>query len=421
MLHDVVTTGVAPLFQNKCRAGLSILGICIGIASVLCMMALGEGAKKLIADDIDKLGGKNMFIFTTLHWIYKNGRFRWTPERFTIKDALAIEAECPNIISVLPTSEPVNRLIKTRRGDIKYSFVEGVTDIYADWMRWEVQEGRFFSVSDLDKATQVCVLGHQAATDLFGTDSSLGQELKFGIERFNPSTFVRFRVIGVMVSRGRHFESGTSLDDTICVSLSSALKRLDGTRHVGRLTVFFTPGADVNEVIQSARAVIRKRHRNTDAFAEHWTVKWTLKRMEHFETVMKIGLVGIASFSLFVGGIGIMNMCLVSVGEKTREIGLRKSIGAKRIDIFYQFLTESICLCHCGAVLGIAGGWFAAHGMARLAVRIVPILPEWPVVLSWHWMLISVIFSMFMGVSFGVYPARRAARMSPMDALRAEN
>ena len=116
-----------------------------------------------------------------------------------------------------------------------------------------------------------------------------------------------------------------------------------------------------------------------------------------------------------------MNMCLVSVGEKTREIGLRKSVGARQIHIFWQFLTESICLCFCGGVFGIVGGWFAAHGMARLAVRIVPIVPEWPVVLSGHWILISVIFSIFMGVSFGVYPAMRAARLSPIDALRAEN
>ena len=116
-----------------------------------------------------------------------------------------------------------------------------------------------------------------------------------------------------------------------------------------------------------------------------------------------------------------MNICLVSVGEKTREIGLRKAVGARCIDIFYQFLTESICLCVCGALLGIAGGWVAAQGMARIAVRILPIVEEWPVVLSGHWVLISVLFSVFMGIAFGVYPAIRAARLSPIDALRAEN
>jgi len=116
-----------------------------------------------------------------------------------------------------------------------------------------------------------------------------------------------------------------------------------------------------------------------------------------------------------------MNICLVSLGEKTRETGLRKAVGARRIDIFYQFLTESVCLCVCGALLGIAGGWLAAHGMARVAVRILPIVDKWPVVLSGQWILISVLFSVFMGIVFGVYPAIRAAQLSPIDALRAEN
>ncbi|RKU33735.1 hypothetical protein C6499_00945 [Candidatus Poribacteria bacterium] len=153
----------------------------------------------------------------------------------------------------------------------------------------------------------------------------------------------------------------------------------------------------------------------------HWTAVATVERMEHIEKVIKIALGSIAGFSLFVSGISIMNICLVSVGEKTQEIGLRKSVGAKQIHIFWQFLTESIALCFCGGILGIVGGWLVAHGMARLAIRIVPIVPEWPVVLSLPWMLTSVLFSIFMGISFGVYPAMQAARLPPIDALRAEN
>ena len=131
-------------------------------------------------------------------------------------------------------------------------------------------------------------------------------------------------------------------------------------------------------------------------------------------------LSGVASFSLFVSGISIMNICLVSVGEKTREIGLRKSVGAKRVDIFFQFLTESVCLCLCGGVLGIGFGYLAAHGMARLAVKIAPIVPQWPVVLSLPWIPISVCVSAVIGVSFGIYPAMRASRLSPIDAIRSD-
>ena len=136
--------------------------------------------------------------------------------------------------------------------------------------------------------------------------------------------------------------------------------------------------------------------------------------------MIKIAWGGIAGFSLFVSGIGIMNICLVSVGEKTREIGLRKAVGARCIDIFYQFLTESMSLCFCGSLLGIAGGWLFAHGMARVAVRILPIVEVWPVVLSVRWMVISVLFSIFMGIIFGVYPAIRASQMAPIDALRTD-
>ena len=214
---------------------------------------------------------------------------------------------------------------------------------------------------------------------------------------------VRLRVVGVMKAKGSSFSSWRSLDDTVCVPLTTRQQRLVGNPYVDRLVLFFKKEADVYSIIDSVKHVLRKRHRGKDDFIGYWIPKGNIQRLAHTQRMIKIALGSIASFSLFVGGIGMMNMCFVSVGEKTREIGLRKSVGAKRIHIFWQFLTESICLCFCGSILGIAGGWFAAHGIARLAVRIVPILPEWPVVLSGYWILISVIFSIFMGVGFGVY------------------
>jgi len=232
---------------------------------------------------------------------------------------------------------------------------------------------------------------------------------------------VRVLVVGVMEPKGQGVNSTWTLDNVICVPLTTHQKRISGYAYVERITVFTEKSVDMSAVIASVRAVIRKRHRNRDDFVRSWVPTGTVKRLEHIHRVLKIALGGIAGFSLFVSGIGIMNICLVSVGEKTREIGLRKSVGAKRRDIFWQFLTESISLCFCGGVLGIAGGWVAAHGMARLAVRIVPIVSEWPVVLSVPWIVVSVLFSIFMGVSFGVYPAMRAARLSPIDALRTEN
>ena len=183
---------------------------------------------------------------------------------------------------------------------------------------------------------------------------------------------------------------------------------------------FFKKGENVNHVVNDVKSVLSKRHRGKDDFIYTWVPKRSTRKLDRIEKIIKIMLGSIAGFSLFVSGISIMNMCLVSVGEKTREIGLRKSVGARRIDIFLQFLTESICLCLSGALFGIAGGWLFAHGMARIAVRIVTIVEKWPVALSLQWILISVIFSIFMGIVFGVYPAIRAAWMSPIEALRSD-
>ena len=416
---DAIATGMRHIQENRLRAGLSILGIFIGIASVLCMMAIGDGAKLLVADQVDKLGGANQFQFTTRYSIIRRGRRVWTKERFNLGDAHAIEAVCPGVLYVLPKNERYRMLVTSRQGRETRAFLEGVTANYATGMRWHIQAGRFFTENDINHALQVCVLGSEAATDLFGTDSPLGQEVK--VRYYWRQVPVRFRVVGVMMPRGLNLRWGWSLDNAMAIPLTTYQERLTGNDYIERLTVFTEPDADMTPIIASARTVLLKRHRNQDDFFRYWIPTGVHSRVARIEKVIKIALGSIAGFSLFVSGIGIMNMCLVSVGEKTREIGLRKSVGAKRIDIFWQFLTESVCLCFCGGALGIVGGWLAAYGMAHLAVRIVPVVPTWPVVLSGHWILISVIFSIFMGVSFGVYPAMRAARLSPIDALRREN
>ena len=417
--RDAITAGIAHLAQNELRAGSSIFGILIGIASVLCMMTIGDGAKLLVADQVDKLGGANQFQFTTRYSITRRGRRVRTKERFNLGDAYAIEAVCPGVLYVLPKNERYRMLVTNRHGRETRAFLEGVTADYAPGMRWHIQEGRFLTENDTDHALQVCVLGSEAATDLFGVDSPLGQEVK--VRYYWRQVPIRFRVVGVMMPRGLNLRWGWSLDNAIAIPLTTYQERLTGNDYIERLTVFTEPDADMAPIIASARSVLLKRHRNQDDFFRYWIPTGVHSQVAHFEKVIKIALGSIAGFSLFVSGIGIMNICLVSVGEKTREIGLRKSVGARQIDIFWQFLTESICLCICGGILGIMGGWIAAHGMARIAVRIVPIVPEWPVVLSLPWILTSVLFSVFMGVSFGVYPAIRAARLSPIEALRAEN
>ena len=418
--RDAVAAGIAHLSQNRLRAGLSILGILIGIASVLCMMAIGDGGKKIIADGLETLGGIDQVQLRNLYGVYRRGRWHRITERLKYEDALAIEAEVPNVRYVLPKNEQYRVLTTTAEGGQSRPILEGVTADYALGMHWRVQSGRFISEGDVTQALQVCVLGSNVATELFGETSPIGKEVKIKYHDWRRAS-MRARVVGVMAVKGRAVNSTWSLDDVVCVPLTTHQQRISGYDYVERITIFTEKDVDMSVILAAARAVLRKNHRNRDDFVRHWVPTGDVKRLEHIQKVIKIALGSIAGFSLFVSGIGIMNICLVSVGEKTREIGLRKSVGAKRIDIFYQFLTESICLCLCGGVFGIIGGWVTAHGMARLAVRIVPIVPEWPVVLSFHWILISVIFSILMGVGFGMYPAMRAARMTPIDALRAEN
>ena len=419
--HEAIAAGIKHIQENKSRAGLSILGIFIGIASVLCMMAIGDGAKQIIADDIEKIGGANQIQFWTQTAGWRRGRRYPTTERYTLEDAPAIEAECPEVTGVLPRNRRNNTFVTSPLGgQFRGADLEGVTADYAELLRYELQAGRFLSENDIDNATQVCVLGANVVEELFGNVSPIGQEIK--LRNHWRQTPVRMRVVGTMAPKGRNLSiTWGSLDDMICVPITTYQQRITGIRYVERLIIFFQKDVDASDVVKSARKVISKRHRGTDNFVYDWIPKRTVKQLERIEKMIKIALGGIAGFSLLVSGIGIMNICLVSVGEKTREIGLRISVGARRIDIFWQFLTESICLCVCGALLGIAGGWVAAQGMARIAVRILPIVEEWPVVLSGHWVLISVLFSVFMGIAFGVYPAIRAAQLSPIDALRAEN
>ena len=418
-IHDAIATGVAHILQNKLRAGLSILGIFIGIASVLCMMAVGDGAKRLVEKDLEARGGANQIRFWTRPAIWKNRSFiKRTTERYTLKDTIAIEAEVPDVRFVLPQNHSYDSLVTHKDGSQARPHLEGVTVDYALGMHWKVQAGRFLSEDDIVNAAQVCVLGADTATELFGDASPLGQEVKirYGWRR-SP---VRTRVVGVMKPKGRSLNYRRSLDDTICVPLTTHQQRFSGNRFVENLVVFYAKDTDVEFLIDSIKKTLRKNHRGKDDFVGYLLPNRSVRQLEHIQKVIQIALGSIAGFSLFVSGIGIMNICLVSVGEKTREIGLRKSVGAKRIHIFWQFLTESIALCFCGGILGIVGGWLAAHGMARVAVRIVSIVPEWPVVLSFPWILTSIIFSVFMGVSFGVYPAMLAARLTPIDALRTE-
>ena len=422
ILIESIIVAIRALLTNKLRSLLTMLGITIGIAAVLTMIAIGDGAKTIILKDLEKINGIN--VFTALQVSFKRVAGRRVPARsgeyLNYGDVLAIERECPSVQIVAPRIPEWSRvLIQAPDGTNIRAGYNGVDEDYVIAFAWDLATGRFISETDVKNSTRVAVLGANVARGLFGEVSPLGKEIKIA-RRTTRATKERLTVIGTLVSRGRSLEFGFSFDDLVFIPLTTVQQRFTGNNRIPQIAVQGHTVEEMPQAIAEVKAVIRKRHRNQDDFFGIFDVRLGLARLMKISTLIKTALGSIAGFSLLVGGIGIMNMMLVAVGERTREIGLRNACGAKQVDILLQFLSESILLCSIGGIFGIGFGVFASKGMAHIAVRIVKIVPEWPAVLSAQWALISVFFSMLLGVGFGLYPAIKAMRMSPIEALRAE-
>ena len=429
---EAFSIGLSAIWANKLRSVLTMLGIIIGVAAVLAMIVIGDGAKEIVLQDAQKLGGANQIILRRL--AYKRVNNRWVPIRtkayFKYGDVIAIEAECPSVSAVTPRIwSSFGILFQTRGGAEARSSYNGVDSSYQTAMKWEVKSGRFITDEDVENATRVCVLGTEIATALFGNESPLGQEIKiarqtsytdpWGRQQGRRST-ERFIVIGTMMPRGRNLRFGASFDNLVFIPLSTLQERFSGSDSIQEILVYAHTVEDVPKAIEEVKAVIRKRHKNRDDFFRIFEMHVGMAQLEKISQIIKITLGSIAGFSLLVGGIGIMNMMLAAVSERTRENGLRRAVGAKRLDILLQFLIEAVVMCGIGSVIGIAAGIFAGKAIALLAVKIVKIVPEWPAVVSGQWILISVYFSAVIGISFGIYPAIKAASLSPIEALRAD-
>ena len=425
--------GFAAIHANKMRSLLTMLGIVIGIASVLAMIAIGDGAKLIVLQDAQKIGGANQVT------LYRSGHIRkgnrWVRNRsneyFEYEDVLAIEAECPSVKGVIPRVPRWRGvLVQAEGGAEKRTGYEGITPFYQVGMDWESASGRFITEDDVANRTKVCVLGSEVASELFQDQNPVGKTIKIargsgnrfrrGGRRSQNRSMEQFTVVGVMTRRGRSLRFGWNLDDRVFLPLTTVQERFTGNDRVTMISVQAKSMELVEKAKEEVTAVIRKRHRNQDNFFNVWEMRAGMEQLLKIGQIIKIVLGVIAGFSLLVGGIGIMNMMLVSVTERTREIGLRKAVGAKRRDILLQFLIEAITMCSIGGVIGIGLGVAAGHGMANIAVNIVKVVPEWPAIVSTQWMIISVVFSALIGIVFGVYPAVKAAQLSPIEALRTE-
>lgn len=427
-----ISVGFTAIRANTLRSLLTMLGIIIGVASVLATIGIGNGAKQIVLQDAQKLGGANQFTLYRSNHLRKGDR--WIPNRsneyFEYEDVLAIEAECPSVEGVIPRL-PVWRgvLVQAEGGAEKRTGYEGITPFYRIGMNWEVQRGRFISDEDVVNRSKVCVLGSEVANELFENQNPIGKEIKVARESQNSwrrerprreKSMERFTVVGVMKPRGTSLRFGWNLDDRVLLPLTTVQERFTGNDRVRMITVQ-AKNLDLLETAKNeVTAIVRKRHGNQDDFFNLWEMREGMEQLFTISRTIKIVLGIIAGVSLLVGGIGIMNIMLVSVTERTREIGLRKALGAKRKDILFQFLVESVVMCSVGGLLGIGLGIGAGYGMAQVAIKIVKIIDDWPSFITVQWVVISVAFSASIGVFFGLYPAVKAARLSPIEALRTE-
>ena len=429
-LIEGLSIGIAAIRANKMRSLLTMLGIIIGIAAVLAMIAIGDGAKEIVIQDAQKMGGATRI--TLYQTSYKRENNRWvrirSNEYMEYEDVLAIEAECPSVSVVTPrVTDWRGVLFQGPHGTEARAGYNGVNATYTTAMDWDLQEGRFITDEDVQNATKICVLGDELATELFGNTSPLGQEIKIArnVRYYDPwgrrrqdRLTERFTVVGTLMPRGTSFQFGWSYDNLAFIPVSTVQERFTGDDEIHSIMVFANSIDVIPQAIEEVKTVIRKRHNNEDEFVRISEMRAGMAQLEKISKMIKIALGSIAGFSLLVGGIGIMNMMLVSVNERIREIGLRKALGAKPLDILVQFLIEAIIICGVGGAIGVGLGIFAGEGMAMLAVKIAKIVPEWPSIVSMQWVLISVSFAAAIGISFGMYPAIKAATVPPIVALR---
>jgi len=397
------------LAVNKLRSLLTMLGIIIGVAAVIVMIAVGAGAQKRVEEQIRSLGSNLLLI---LSGTTTSGGVRMGfGSNLTISedDALAIPREIPETMSA-PALRGTAQLIW---GNQNWSTVIfGVTPEYLEVRQWELASGRVFDATDLAGATKVCLIGQTVARQLFGGVDPLGQVIR--VRR------VPFTVIGVLESKGQSM-MGSDQDDLILMPISTARKRVLGAsnlakqRSVGTIWVKVAEGYDMKAAEEQVRSLLRQRHRLQPGQDDDFSLRnleEVAATQEASGRVLALLLAAVASVSLVVGGIGIMNIMLVSVTERTREIGLRMAVGARTRDILGQFLVEAVTLSLIGGVAGIAIGVATAVGIAEFA--------GWRIVLSPASVVLAVAFAFAIGVFFGFYPARKAARLNPVEALRFE-
>jgi len=407
-LVQTIFEALESLNGNKMRSGLTVLGIVIGVAAVIAMLSVGRGAEESITGTISGIGTNLLFVF--------QGNFTDTvrnPKPLTLGDAQAIgdPFQAPSVAAVAPALQGNAEV--SFGGELTNTQVVGATPEYLTVSNYQITEGEYITEEHILGRASVVLIGPDVADELFDRREGISGETV----RIEGQPF---RVIGVLESRGGG--SFGSQDDLVIVPFSTAQARLIRRSSSDRVDIILVQAVDADAVDQATEEVgqiLRTRHR-TPIGADDFTIFTQEDLLTTFESItgiLTIFLGGIAGISLLVGGIGIMNIMLVSVTERTREIGLRKALGARKRDILIQFLTESSLLSLIGGIIGILFGWFIAYIVGQIAAATQT---DFTPVVGTDAILLATLFSAAVGLFFGIYPASRAANLEPVEALRYE-
>ncbi len=401
---EIIRAAVDSLVRHKTRALLTMLGIVIGVAAVVAMVAVGNGAQIAVETQIASLGTNVLMVFPGAGFQGPVSMGAGQAQNLTLEDVEAIKEQCPAVGYVSPSNRTNRQVVA---GNLNWATqIQGGTPDFFDIRDWPLQSGMIHTEQDERAATKVCVIGQTIAENLYPDQDPVGQTIRIGK--------LPFKVIGLLSPKGQN-AMGQDQDDIIVAPFATVQKKVQGTDRVSMIILSAVTPDKIAEAQAQVSDLFRIRHKISAGQSDDFTIRTQSEIAQtagQTTKIMSVLLGAIASVSLLVGGIGIMNIMLVSVTERTREIGVRRSLGARKRDILQQFLVEAVLLSLLGGIIGIGLGILISSLISRFA--------GWPVAVTADSVILAFAFSAAVGMFFGFYPARKAAIINPIDALRYE-